>query len=262
MKKSRSILSVLLILAVLTASACTSNDPKEVYAEMAEAFREAAQQKGVKLGYDCSLKLSDSGRTSTYSLNGDVAFKTDENTQVTELEQRGDLKIDMNVGTLAAVPVRAYYVDGTLYSEINESRYKKQMDAEAALAQIGPMCMPVIGLDADDFKELTLKDNEDGTRTVSMMIAAGAAGKITGLVESWRRLAKAGEQEGTVEFQDVRGFFVLQDGMPVQQSLTIIGTVKTPEKTCNITEELVLAISAENAVTVAQPADSQFAALD
>lgn len=262
MKKTRAVLIVFLILSVLLAGACTSNDPAEVYSEMTAKYREALQKKGVKLSYDCSLKISDGSRATAYSLNGDVAVKEGGEDHALALEQRGDIRIDLSVGTSATVQTKAYYHEGALYSELNDTRYTKKMDADAALAQLGPVCAPVIGLDTDDFKELTLKDNEDKTRTVSVMISAGSVGKIPGLAESWRRIANLGEQEGTVTFQDVRGNFVIRDEMPVRESLTIIGTIRTADRTFSITEELVLAIAAEDAVDVGQPAVRQYVSLD
>ena len=261
MKKLRTVLCGCLILAVLCSSACTSNDPAEVYPEVAERYTEAAKQNGVKLVYDRTMKLSDGTRTVTYGMNGEAAFRTGEDDALL-LSQSGDVKIDLNVGSSFTVPVKSYYCEGKLYSEINESRYVKTMNVIDALTQLGPVCSPLVNLSVSDFKELTLKDNEDDTRTISVMISAEAIKKIVGLQESWRRIADLGEGEGKIEFQDVRGFFVIRDELPVKQSLTIIGSIKTADRSYSITEEMVLAISSEEAVTVNEPAASQYVSLD
>ena len=258
MKTARTIPIVLLILSLFFLSACgSSNDPAEVYPEMIRAYNEA---KGRELTYDCSMKISDGTRTAEYNLNGELQIQKDE--EQVNMAQRGDIRIDLAVGSTATVPVKAYYHNGSLYSEINDSRYRKAMSLEDAMAMMGPICTPVVNLDVSDFKELTLKENEDGTRTVSVMISADAIQKIVGLEESWRRIASIGENEGTVEIRDVRGFFIIKDKAPVKESLTIIGTIKTGEKTLSVTEELVLGIALNEAVAVAQPSIYQFTVLN
>ena len=66
----------------------------------------------------------------------------------------------------------------------------------------------------------------------------------------------------TVEIRDVRGFFIIKDKAPVKESLTIIGTIKTGEKTLSVTEELVLGIALNEGVSVAQPSIDQFTVLN
>ncbi len=259
MKKTRTLLIALLSLSVFLISACGgSSDPAEVYPEMIRVYTEAV---GKQLAYDCSMKISDGTRTMEYGFNGDLMIKQDgENTS---MAQRGDIRIDLKLGSTATVPVKSFYHGGKLYSEINDTRYCRTMSLEDAMALIGPISTPVINLDVEDFKELTLKENEsDGTRTISVMISADAIKKIVGLEESWRRLANVGDKEGKVEFKDVRGYFTLKGEAPVKESLTIIGTIKIGKKTLSITEELVLGITMSENIAVAEPAADQYTPLN
>ena len=257
MRTTRTLSILLLILSVFLLSACKSNDPAKVYPEMIRVYSES---KGRELAYDCSVKISDGSRTAEYTLNGEVLVRQEEDE--VSMAQRGDIRVSLDGGSMAPIPVKAFYHDGTLYSEINDTRYRKAMDLEAAMTQMGPISTPVINLDVDDFKELTLKENEsDGTRTISVMISADSIKKIVGLEESWRRIASFGNTKGQVEFKDVRGYFILKDEVPVKQGLTIIGTIKDGSRTLSITEELVLGITLNDAVVVAEPAADQYTAI-
>ena len=248
---------MLLILSVFFISACKSNDPADVYPEMVRAYNEAG---GQELAYDCTMKISDGTKTAEYSLNGELLIKKDGD--AVNMAQRGDVRIDLGAGASVTLPVKTFYHSGMLFSEINDTRYRKTMSTEDAMIMMGPISTPVVNLDVDDFKELTLKENEDGTRTISVMISADAIEKIVGLEESWRRVASVGEKEGKVEFKDVRGYFILKDEVLVKQGLTIIGTIKNGEKTLSITEELVLGITMNDSVVVAEPAADQYTALN
>ncbi|MBO4290261.1 MAG: hypothetical protein J5865_09225 [Lachnospiraceae bacterium] len=258
MKAARTFFIAMLILSVFLISACKSNDPAEVYPEMIRIYTEAP---GRELAYDCNVKISDGSRTSEYIFNGDLLIKKDGET--VSMAERGDIRIDLDMGNTTSVAVRSYYHNGKLYSEINDTRYCKAMSPEEAMALMGPISTPVTNLEVSDFKELTLKDNEaDGTRTISVMISADAIKKIVGLEESWRRIASIGETKGKVEFKDVRGYFVLKDNVPIKQSLTIIGTIKTGEKTLSITEELVLGITMNEAVVVSEPVVDKYTVIN
>ena len=258
MKTTRTFFIAMLLLSVFFISACKSNDPAKVYQEMIRIYTEAA---GRELAYDCNVKISDGSRTAEYSFNGDLLAKKDGDT--VSMAERGDIRIDLAAGSTTSVSVRSYYHNGKLYSEINDTRYCKAMSLEDAMTLMGPVCAPVVNLEVSDFKELTLKDNDtDGTRTISIMISSDAIPKIVGLEESWRRIANISEKKGKVEFKDVRGYFVLKDDAPIKQSLTIIGTIKTGDKTLSITEELVLGITMNEAVAVSEPVVDKYTVIN
>ncbi len=230
--------TVFMALIIMTAVLCTACSPKtaaEAYALMAEEY---AGAKGEVILYDSRVKVSDGSRTMEYSTSGEaVTVRGD----VPELYQSGEVKIDLNVGNTVNVPVKAYYRDGRLYSDINGSICSVEADRNAAVGNMGMFNTAPVELSQEDFKELSMKENEeDAMVSFSLLIDASAAEKITGLRERWERLAGEGCE---ITFRDIKGNIQAKEYLPVKESLTVTGTVKSGDRTLNVTEDITLEIT-------------------
>ena len=130
-----------------------------------------------------------------------------------------------------------YYTGGVFYSDMAGGKYRMEMTAEEALAQIG-LCGFASGLSAGDFQAVSIGENEEGDTKIEYVISPEKAVKIYGAAERMQRFALQGSAGGAVSFKETTGSVILDGSRPVSQSFSLPASIIFEDRAVAVTDSI------------------------
>ena len=260
MKKVKlTLAAALLAVSGLVLAACGDGvaSAPAVFAGAISSYEKAA---GVRVDYTSAVTITDPASNTEVKSSGVILISRGEEDVTASLDRNAsmdygaDAPIDLNV--------KYYYSEGNFYVEAAESKFYVPMSWEDAVRQLGPCGLLLTQFVEEDFSELLLSENADGSVRLSFVIPSAKAAALPGFED--RLLGYAGGKDADVTLRDIKGYMTLSDGQPVFQSLTLSGTVAAGEKTMTVEEVIdsTFTFSPDgSAVTPLVPAKSEFTAL-
>lgn len=225
MRKNKIIITVFAILISLALSACGT--PGERYESAAEKYEDA---DAVISHFSSTLQAVDGEFTIKTEFSGELRINRSESV---EMALSGQLKTESG----ETVPVNAYYTGGVFYSDMAGGKYRMEMTAEEALAQIG-LCGFASGLSAGDFQAVSIGENEEGDTKIEYVISPEKAVKIYGAAERMQRFALQGSAGGAVSFKETTGSVILDGSQPVSQSFSLPASIIFEDRAVAVTDSI------------------------
>ena len=225
----------------LTVAACGSSGPADTYES---ALKKYLKSDDVILTVTQNISMADGSTVMQSNLNGELRVENPDGKK-TKASMEGVTSIDMGGGSAMDVALSYYYTDNTIYANMAGTQYCMDADWDQAVAQMGPAMTVITGPAESDFSTLE-EAEQDGKTVLSFEITGEKVAKILGVTEQWTRFAEK-EANGSISFDRAVGTLTIDKSKPVEEHLTITGSIINGEQIMSVTQDINILFQYEDA---------------